>query len=246
MGPLTCGVYYIKNTVNGKLYVGSSVNMENRWRRHRSDLRWERHPNPKLSQAWKHYGESAFEFGVLEISTPDRQDLTDREEYFRLALDATYNCRPATVNGKPVCSAMRRQSLTAEHRARISASLTGRHLSPEARAKIGEASRQRRHSEKTKATLAECRRGRRHSEETKAKIRSGNLGRSKNQGRFDRTVYCFGHADGHGFIGTRQDLIRWADLSAGMVSEVIRGKRPAVKGWSLKRQDFVGETPAFL
>lgn len=33
-----CGVYAIRNTINDKVYVGKSVNIEDRFRRHKSML----------------------------------------------------------------------------------------------------------------------------------------------------------------------------------------------------------------
>ncbi len=34
----TSGIYRIRNTVNNRAYYGSSVNMHQRWLRHRTDL----------------------------------------------------------------------------------------------------------------------------------------------------------------------------------------------------------------
>lgn len=246
----TAGVYYIKNTVNGKLYVGSSVNMRNRWRRHRSDLRWGRHNNPKLLSAWNKYGEAAFEFGVLEYVTV-AESLRVREEHFRVTLNAAYNCLSALAGGVGGrVSRTTGRTLTAEHRARISAGITGHTVSDETRRKIGEASRQRRHTAATRARLSEAGRDRTQSEETRAKIRAACLGRSKNCGaanpRYDHAVYCFGHSSGQCFTGTRQAFIREMGLSPGMVSDMVRGKRQTVNGWTLKDKDFVGEAAALL
>ena len=32
---MSCGIYIIKNLVNNKVYIGSSVNIEERWSHHR-------------------------------------------------------------------------------------------------------------------------------------------------------------------------------------------------------------------
>lgn len=67
------GVYRIRNTVNGKLYVGStaSATFRRRWRQHVMDLRRGNHHSPHLQAAWNKYGEDAFEFEVLLECPPE-------------------------------------------------------------------------------------------------------------------------------------------------------------------------------
>jgi group I intron endonuclease len=60
------GVYQIKNLVNGKVYVGSAVNINHRWVEHKSDLSRQKHHNEHLQYAWNKYGESNFNFEILE------------------------------------------------------------------------------------------------------------------------------------------------------------------------------------
>jgi group I intron endonuclease len=52
------------------MYVGSTLNLRNRWYRHRLTLRRGDHPNPHLQRAWSKYGEAAFEISVLELADP--------------------------------------------------------------------------------------------------------------------------------------------------------------------------------
>lgn len=64
------GVYKITNTVNGKVYIGSTtIGFKNRWATHRNELRNRRHCNKHLQRAWNKYGENAFSFEVLETAT---------------------------------------------------------------------------------------------------------------------------------------------------------------------------------
>lgn len=63
---MVCGIYQIRNKVNGKVYVGSSVNVRRRWVEHRRDLRRGNHYNQHLQRAWNKYGESSFEFLLVE------------------------------------------------------------------------------------------------------------------------------------------------------------------------------------
>lgn len=67
----TIGVYKILNKTTGKFYIGSSIDIEGRWRKHRSFLKRCCHPNPYLQAVWNKYGEDAFEFLILEVCSED-------------------------------------------------------------------------------------------------------------------------------------------------------------------------------
>jgi group I intron endonuclease len=73
------GVYKITNTVNGKVYIGSTtIDIETRWGVHRSALRTGKHYNKHLQRAWNRYGESAFTFEVIEQGTT-KEDVRSKE-----------------------------------------------------------------------------------------------------------------------------------------------------------------------
>jgi len=61
------GVYQIRCTRTGQKYVGSSVDIEVRWKTHRRDLDQRKHCNRYLQRAWIRYGARRFEFMVLEL-----------------------------------------------------------------------------------------------------------------------------------------------------------------------------------
>lgn len=68
------GIYCIKNIVNGKMYVGQSGDIHQRWVTHRSDLNCGRHHNSYLQNAWDKYGEKSFEFYILQECQIDKLD----------------------------------------------------------------------------------------------------------------------------------------------------------------------------
>lgn len=47
---VTCGIYEIRHAATGRLYIGSSKDIEARWRKHLSDLRLGRHVNSALQK----------------------------------------------------------------------------------------------------------------------------------------------------------------------------------------------------
>lgn len=60
------GIYKIINKIDGKYYVGSSKHIYKRWRKHKSLLRHNKHLNDYLQNAFNLYGESNFEFIIVE------------------------------------------------------------------------------------------------------------------------------------------------------------------------------------
>ena len=62
-----CGIYLIKNKINPKrFYIGSSVDLANRFSGHRKDLNKNQHHSPQLQNAWNKHGSNNFEFIVLQ------------------------------------------------------------------------------------------------------------------------------------------------------------------------------------
>lgn len=114
-------VYAIRNLVNGKAYVGSSVNYRNRWYQHRRELEAGTHNNTHLKRAWKKYGAESFVFEVLEILDGTKPDeMIRREQYHidqRKATDPRYG-----YNKRPHASSNVGLRFSEEHKANLSAS----------------------------------------------------------------------------------------------------------------------------
>jgi predicted GIY-YIG superfamily endonuclease len=60
------GVYAIRNTLDGAMYVGSTPDVDRRWEQHRGALDRGSHPSDQLQAAWLRYGAEAFELIILE------------------------------------------------------------------------------------------------------------------------------------------------------------------------------------
>jgi group I intron endonuclease len=75
-----CGIYMIKNMFNNKMYIGKSIDITRRWKKHKSDLNNNRHDNKHLQSAWNKYGQSAFKFSIVEECSED--NLNIREIYY--------------------------------------------------------------------------------------------------------------------------------------------------------------------
>ncbi len=79
------GVFVIRNTVNQRVYVGASRNLEGAMNRHRFELAAGSHRNAELLADWKRFGAETFQFEVL-----------DRVEQ-RTAPDVDYDAELATL-----------------------------------------------------------------------------------------------------------------------------------------------------
>jgi len=154
-------IYAIQNKINGKRYIGSTVNLYNRKHKHLGELRKNIHHSSILQRAYNKYGESAFGFIVLDtLKATDEEEIHKREqEYFDL-LNPAYNI-------SRIARQFTRLGLknSPEHCTRMSKALKGRKspmegkkFSKEHRKKISEANK------------GNCHKGWHHSEEAKRKI----------------------------------------------------------------------------
>ncbi len=76
--PRPAGVYRIKNTANGRVFLGRAADLRGPLNRHRAQLEFGSHPNAELQEDWRRFGAGAFVFEVVE-TLPDK-----REEGFDL------------------------------------------------------------------------------------------------------------------------------------------------------------------
>ena len=79
---MSSGIYSIKNIQNNKIYIGSSIAIERRWKEHLNKLRLNKHENRRLQNSWNKYGEEAFKFNILEIVEPTKDLILSREQFF--------------------------------------------------------------------------------------------------------------------------------------------------------------------
>lgn len=191
---MTCGVYQITNTANGKRYIGSSYNITKRWINHRLELDTGIHHNRHLQNAWDKYDKSVWQWSILEKC--EKENLIIREQsylppektYRALKKNGFYNESPiaGTRAGKKESEEVRRKKSerakiqfgTDEDRRKMSERMKGklpvfgykhteefkRHKSEQMR---GNHNAQGKRSEKTRQKMSES--AMRRSEETRRK-----------------------------------------------------------------------------
>lgn len=93
------GVYEIKNKINNKRYIGSTImSFTKRLEHHRCLLRNGTHKNTYLQRAWNKYGENNFEFNILEVV--DKCCTLEVEQQYLDACEDCYNINPL-ASGTP-------------------------------------------------------------------------------------------------------------------------------------------------
>lgn len=160
------GIYAIRNTINGKAYVGSAVKVSRRWARHRTDLATGIHHSAKLQRAWSKYGADRFEFVVLEV-VDGKAGLIEREQYWIDKLNAFaggYNTTSTAGN-----------CLGVTH-------------GDDVRQKVREKALQQWADPVSRAILLESRKGRTQSEETRAKMSAAHMGIAKGRKQSAETI----------------------------------------------------------
>jgi group I intron endonuclease len=191
----TSGIYCIENTASGHRYIGSAVNVANRFYEHRKHLRKGTHANSHLQHAWLKYGADAFQWTLVARCAPElliaaEQQAIDRcvalhgrDRLYNICLVAqsALGVRRSLETRRRMSEAKRGKKHTAESCANMGASRRGKRRSPEAMAKTQAAHRGMKRSAECRAKMsaASARRDRStwaKTPEHRAKIAAAMLG----------------------------------------------------------------------
>jgi len=97
----TYGIYGIFNTINNKVYIGSTGSTQGfsrRWASHRYKLRNNKAFNSYLQHAWDKYGEDSFEFKIIEECGDNERIQKENDwikHYDSMNRDKGYNLKDA-------------------------------------------------------------------------------------------------------------------------------------------------------
>lgn len=84
------GIYCIVNRTNNKRYVGSSIDIKNRFRQHLHCLKNDKHCNKHLQASWNKYGATSFSFRI-HSEIDDIENILVHEEYWINYFDSIQN-----------------------------------------------------------------------------------------------------------------------------------------------------------
>lgn len=208
------GIYRIRNTLNGKCYIGSACCFKKRWSGHRSHLNRGIHHSAALQRAWNKYGPSAFVFEILSLHHGEL--LIQHEQEAIDDLLPEYNvCRVAGS------SAGRRTS--EKTKALLAVAITGMQRSAETRARMS-ASRRSRKFEPPKSMETRLK----LSAATKGRPRPRTAEHSKKIGAAKRKVSDAQVLQIKAMLGTgitQRSLAQMFNCSEALISCIKTGKK---------------------
>jgi group I intron endonuclease len=180
----TVVIYAIVNKVNGKKYIGSTINIERRIKTHFRELRRGVHYNYQLQRAFSKHGEDSFMIVILDKCSEINKVIYE-QKYIDLQNFNCYNLARADVplfHKVKMSWVKKGHKLSKEAIEKLRAINTGRECSTETRAKISLANKGRtKHNDEVRAKMSLTRKGRKHTDAARAKISEAGRGRVVNE-----------------------------------------------------------------
>lgn len=170
---MTSGIYQIKNLVNGKVYIGSAIDIKKRWALHEFQLKNNIHHSKYLQNSWNKHGEEFFVFEVIELIR-NEEELLSREQYW-MDFSQCY----VSDNGYNVISKAGSHlgvKRSEESKLKMSIAQKNKVMPESAKKKLSEINKGKTLSEETKNKISEKLTGKKHSEETKKKMSEAKTG----------------------------------------------------------------------
>ena len=203
---MSSGVYVIRNIVNGRRYVGSSIDLERRRREHERQLLDGRHHNKFLQRCWSKHGAGAFAFETILYCSPEMCLF-----YEQRAMDGL---RPE-YNAAPVAGSQLGYKHTEESRQKMS----------ESRPKDFSPMTGKAHTEETKRRISDNRKGKGGAgwtQDRKDRISAALKGRPVTQEMRDRiSATLTGHKQSPEQIERRAQKLR-GQVRSETVVEAMR------------------------
>lgn len=162
------GIYSITNIINGKKYIGQSVDVKSRIRNHKWALRHNRHENDHLQKSFNKYGEDGFIFNIICECEETQLDALER---FYIAL---YDCINPNYGYNSETGGNLNKHLSDESRSKMSKMRSGENSGMWGK----------KHTEETKAIMREKALGRQMSDEAKEKSSASH------KGKLAKALYC--------------------------------------------------------
>ena len=235
------GIYLITNKINGKKYVGQSIDIQRRFYEHRCISH---ETNVHLKYALKKYGKDNFEQTILEECTVD--ELDEKEIYYIQKLQPEYNVSYGGQNNLKIYPNYVKEKISqkskeqwnkmteAEKQHRVRNNLTGQGWNKGIPC-----------PDNVKQRLREANLGKKQSEETKNKRKATFSKRRENgikkdgSGHFKRIICT---TTGEIFKSVKS-ANEYYDIPTGNISHVLKGKYKTTHGLHFEYYNSVETIP---
>jgi group I intron endonuclease len=200
------GIYCWVNMINGKYYIGSGIDLNNRINDYFQESYYKSKSDLIIVRAILKYGLGNFALVILEFT--DKDELLSREQHFLDTLEPEYNTLDVAGNSQ------------------------GYNHTPESIAKMTKLALGRNHSDEVRKAMSENRMGennpffgKNHSEETIAKLKEIALNRDKDH----NPGFVLEVLDLENNLTMEYKSIREAALDTNLSTLVSRNKRGTIK-----------------
>lgn len=245
------GVYEIRNTLNNKVYIGSSINVSKRLNAHRNHLKRGAHESIHLQASWNKYGPEAFQFAPLLVCA--EKDILFYEQ--RIMDGYKANQREFGYNKRIVVETCAGMKLSNEHKAKIAAKVPrgpdhqyygvglcpkayqvaadlkrGKPMPAEQRAKISASTKGKKKHPGFGAILSAARKGVPYSDQARRNMSLARTGMiqtreaKENKGKLNYEKVAELRKLASDGVGPHSKLADMFGVSRGRVSAILRGE----------------------
>lgn len=176
--------------MNGKQYIGQSIDFKSRKKTHLIYLRNNKHGNTHLQRSFNKYGEKSFKFEIIDSANSSKElNQLEKNYIIQAGFPNEKLCYNLMSGGgsKGICSLKTRKKMSESHKGTHTGKNNywyGKHRSVETCEKISKANKGKKRSEKIRKKMSESQKGKNnnrygkhHTEETSKK-----MSKSKNNG----------------------------------------------------------------
>ena len=227
------GIYKIVNKINGKYYVGSSLDIKTRWKKHIYTLSYQKHRNIYLQRSWNKYGKDNFEFFIIETVPKEQlQNIEQKylDDYIKDKL--CYNLNSKADGGG--WNDISKQKLSKKHKG-MGNPFYGKHHTQNTIQKIQNLSLGRLHTSESKKKMSYLAKLKSQSLEWREKMKNVTIeyGKIHNPNFFINVYTFFNKNTKEIFVGTPHNLKEKYKLPSH-ISCLINKKRKSCKGWIIQ------------
>lgn len=251
------GIYKITNTINGKVYIGQAIDIDQRWKTHRRNSLNQRSKeyNYPLYRAMRKYGIENFTFEVVEKCC--NEELNDKEVFYIKQYNSYIHSEKSngynmTIGGGGtrgyILSEVSREKISMATRGENNpmygkkgelSPLFGTRFSEEHKQKISEALSNRKLSKETIARISKSKKGVKFSKEHRKKLSEKTKGEKnpfygKTHSEETKKKISDNHADFRGGKSARAKAVICEDKEfecVGDFCEFYNVKRSTVTSW---------------
>lgn len=162
---MNCGIYQIRNILDGKRYVGSAHDFHKRWIEHKSSLIRNCHYNIFLQRAWNKHGKESFVFEIIEKCK--KTDCISKEQQYLDTGLYEYNTTRIAGGG----ALFKNKKHTKKSKLKISKSIKEKWNDETYRNKVSTSLKKRYENVENHPNY-----GKHHTEEAKQKMRAAKIG----------------------------------------------------------------------